>query len=330
MDVAGIVARAAAKDMGKAAPSLLNVWIYFNLIPNTIFLPILVATFIFSKRVRRHPTLVNLCITWIFSGIFSLLLFYAGEHKGPEPAPGLCIIQSSLIYGIPPMWSVAILMMVYHMIVAFDDDPAKTRVSTLKLSLMLSAPYIAQFSFSMANLIVALENPTKVNRKKRFFYCSLKVPALINAMTLFTFIVSVGILMLQLQLAAILYRNWRGIRKAGRSSGVDVQLILRVLAFGIYVFFGMVANVISTFVERSFAPDIYAATFGTVVLLVFGTQPDILRVWCFWRSQSPNQISFSPDLIQRNSNDLANSKAEKGEHHPDLVQRPPVARAPSR
>jgi len=36
-------------DMGKAAPIFLDVWIYFNLIPNTIFLPILVATFLFFK-----------------------------------------------------------------------------------------------------------------------------------------------------------------------------------------------------------------------------------------------------------------------------------------
>lgn len=54
--------------------TLLNLWIYFNLIANTILLPILVATFLFSKKVKRHLTLVNLCITWILSGIFSLLL----------------------------------------------------------------------------------------------------------------------------------------------------------------------------------------------------------------------------------------------------------------
>lgn len=101
---------------------------------------------------------------------------------------------------------------------------------------MLSAPYIAQFSFSLAALIVrdhaltrlniclnihrqiALEYPGMVNRHRRFFYCSVKLPALYaflysfkysscsaltfliqrgNAMTLFTFIVCVGILMLE-------------------------------------------------------------------------------------------------------------------------------------
>jgi hypothetical protein len=60
--------------MGRAAPALLDVWIYFNLVSNTVLLPILVATFLFSRKAKRHPTLVNLCLTWIFSGIFSLLL----------------------------------------------------------------------------------------------------------------------------------------------------------------------------------------------------------------------------------------------------------------
>jgi hypothetical protein len=45
-------------------------------------------------------------------------------------------------------------------------------------------------------------------------------------------------------LAITLYRNWCGGRRAGVSSGVDVRFILRVLVFGVYIFFGMmcVAN----------------------------------------------------------------------------------------
>jgi len=62
------------EQLGSSATTYLNVWIYFNLIGNTILLPIVVLTFLFSKTAKRHPTLINLCITWIFSGIFALLL----------------------------------------------------------------------------------------------------------------------------------------------------------------------------------------------------------------------------------------------------------------
>ena len=40
-------------------------------------------------------------------------------------------------------------------------------------------------------------------------------------------------------LAIMLYRNWRVLRSAGRKDVVDPKFILRVLAFGIYIFFGM-------------------------------------------------------------------------------------------
>lgn len=37
-------------------------------------LPILIATFLFAKKVYRHPTLINFCITWvIYSVSYSML-----------------------------------------------------------------------------------------------------------------------------------------------------------------------------------------------------------------------------------------------------------------
>jgi len=56
--------------------ALVPVFIYFNLITNVILLPALVFTFLFVPKVRakRHPTLVNMCIAWVFSGVFACLL----------------------------------------------------------------------------------------------------------------------------------------------------------------------------------------------------------------------------------------------------------------
>lgn len=97
----------------------LGVWIYFNLISNTILLPILVLTILASNQLQRHSTFINTCLTWIVSGVFSLLLcveslhyvsaftepesrFYTHEYK-EEPPKALCIAQASLIYGVIPM-----------------------------------------------------------------------------------------------------------------------------------------------------------------------------------------------------------------------------------
>jgi hypothetical protein len=41
-------------------------------------------------------------------------------------------------------------------------------------------------------------------------------------------------------LGIILYRNWRVLRAAGQSGGVDLAFVARVFAFGMYIATGMV------------------------------------------------------------------------------------------
>ncbi|TFK40809.1 hypothetical protein BDQ12DRAFT_467703 [Crucibulum laeve] len=305
-----IFARATQKELGSSAPVLLNLWTGFNLITNTILLPILVMTFLFSGRAKRHPTLVNLCITWIFSGIFSLLLFFAGQQRGPEPNQSVCIAQTSLLYGITPMWSVAVLMMMYYITLALNGDPGKAILSKWQLVLMLSAPYIAQCSFTIATLFVSIDHPDKVNRAHRYFYCALRSLPIFWSVTIFTAVFCLFIFILEVHLSMKVYRIWRGRRNAGRSSGLDIQLVLRVLAFGLYITFGMVVNVISMLNYDSVLPDMYAATVGTVVFLVFGTQSDVLRVWAFWlpeKKRRPPTIFITRENNWSDVLDLAKS-----------------------
>ena len=52
----------------------ISVWLFFQITANNVCLPILVATFLFAKNVRRHPTLINMCVTWIVAGVSACLL----------------------------------------------------------------------------------------------------------------------------------------------------------------------------------------------------------------------------------------------------------------
>jgi hypothetical protein len=288
------------------APILLDVWIYFNLVSNTVLLPILVATFLFSKRAKRHPTLVNVCMTWILSGVFSILLFYGGQERGPEPQKPLCIAQTSLLYGITPMWAVAVLVLLCNMIMVINRP--KLSISKLKMLVMLSAPYIVQIAFSAVALYGALEHPQRVSRARRFFYCTVKWHNLAMAMTLFTSIVGAAITIAMIYLAVLLYRNWHGFRHAGRPSHVHGQLLLRVFIFGGYIVFGFAVNIISTVAPHNLAPDMYAATIGTVIFFVFGTQADVVRTWCFWLSDPRPQTVYLPrEPSWRESLDLTKS-----------------------
>ncbi|KAK7056844.1 hypothetical protein VNI00_002561 [Paramarasmius palmivorus] len=233
----------------------MGVWIYFNLVSSNILLPILVATFTFSKTAKRHATLINMCMTWIFSGIFSLLRFYEGlgQTSGGQ-SNTICLAQAYLMYGIMPMWAVAVLVMVVYIYGVINDCAFLKGKRRVALLLMLSAPYIAQASFTIAAVVVGMKSkPMELN-----------------------------------QLAFVVFKNWRSRRRAGPSyTDNDTRTILRVLVFGLYVFAGMICNCIRLFKPDNAVPYMYAAVAGTVVFLIFGTQSDVLRAWCFWKTAEP-------------------------------------------
>lgn len=280
--------RADAQDIGPSAPYLMRAYLVLQIIPSHIGLPLLVVTFLFSKDAKRHATLINVCISWIFSGIFSVMLLYAGQNSGPEPNLALCITQTSLLYGVIPMWSVAILMLVYYVWTFYGSRRYKPNAITTYA--MIAAPYCTLAAWSLAAFVLAIRNPEKVSRSRRFFYCSLKYSLLSDAMSLFTAVVCIVTTVIEIRIAIKLYRNWRGLKEAGESSGVSMQFVLRILVFGIYIFLSMLFSLATMWDHRSPVPDMFAGTIGFAVMLIFGSQPDIWRTWCFWRSEKPRRV----------------------------------------
>ncbi|KAF9267393.1 hypothetical protein L218DRAFT_984924 [Marasmius fiardii PR-910] len=276
-------------DNWKPSEASLDVWIYFNLVSNTVLLPILVVTFTFCKHARRRrpAPLINMCIAWILSGIFSLLLFYDGtaEPNAPLPSFALCTTQLSLLYGVLPMWSVAVLALTYY--VHFQVERTTPRRKMIPMPLLIVAPYVVQIAFSIAGVISATTKNSNVHIRRRFFYCQLVGHPLSNAMSIFVFVICLGIILLKIQLGLVFYRNWKALRNARRRMSVPHQTqgnvpVLRMMVFGVYVFAGMICNVISLFHPRNVIPYMYVAIAGTMVFLVFGTQSDILEAWSFW------------------------------------------------
>lgn len=47
----------------------LVLFLVLNMWPSHLGLPLLLATVIFSKKVHRHPTFINLCIVFILVGM---------------------------------------------------------------------------------------------------------------------------------------------------------------------------------------------------------------------------------------------------------------------
>jgi hypothetical protein len=311
--------RTTAEDLGNSAQPILDAWIYLNLCANIIVLTLLVATFLLAKTVHRHPFLINMCVTIILSGIFSNMLWFTGQHVGPEPSISLCITQTSFLYGTTPMLSLAVFALVYYVAVSYHSDHTKRRPGRVKVILMLVAPYIALATFTIATAIVSIKYPQEVNRRRRFFYCSLHFDKLTTVMSLFTSAVLLVVTVLEIQLAYNMYRNWRGIRKAGHSGGVQLQLVLRVLVFGFYCFTGMIISAVSIVEHKSPVPDLFCATTGLSTFLVFGTQPDVLNAWAFWRNRSSKSVGIAKLAIYHPRDPTWGLEEEKIEGSKDIV-----------
>jgi len=188
------------------------------------------------------------------------------------------------------MWSVAVLMLIYHMTIAFDAKAQKKPPNRVLTFFMLVAPYVTQIAFTVAALVLSFQHPEGVTRDRKVLYCSLKYFPLSNAMSIFTLMVGIGITVLLVQLTITLYRTWKCLSDTGRATAVEFSVILRVVLFGVYIFFGMCVSLISVFDGDSVIPDIYAASTGTVLFLIFGTQADVWRVWMFWRKPTPQRV----------------------------------------
>src|ERR1700722_12719545 len=48
---------------------VLSIW------PSHFGLPLLLAIVLLSKKIQRHPTFINMCVTWIITGFSSSILY---------------------------------------------------------------------------------------------------------------------------------------------------------------------------------------------------------------------------------------------------------------
>ncbi|TFY70656.1 hypothetical protein EVG20_g2344 [Dentipellis fragilis] len=292
-----------------SSPKLV-AWFFLQIAGSQVLMPILVATFLFSKA-RRDATLVSFCATFIPSGISACLLLYAGQATGPEPNKALCIAQAALVNPCPPMWALALLACIFHMWKSLDMDPGRREYSrTLKYCLIL-LPYVVFIVYAVATAILSAMHPKKVTRQRRYLYCMLQQSHLYggfnatpitlfadyrdsqNSIVILTIVVCAVVIGLAAHLGYKLYSSWRYLRRAGRKANiVNVKLGFRLMIFMVYILIGAVFTVWSLFnrgLDTS-ARDLFMASLGILVFALFGTQRDLFQVWCFWRRPSPSTL----------------------------------------
>jgi len=284
--------------------SELVLFLVLNMWPSHLGLPALLGIVLFSKRVKRHPTFVNLCVAFIITGISSSLLVYAQRTTGPEPSRMLCLLQASLLYGIPALTSTAAFMLVLQMFftirAAFFGEEYHNADHFIRLWVMLASPYVAFFICVLATATVGAANPLNVSRNRRFFYCSVESSPLTNTLTLFSAIILLTTLVVIVWTMVLLYKRLTVTKTTRPKWTMDLNLPLRIIGFGIYIIIAMSLSLSSIKSPSSPAPDLVIASAATVFMLIFGTQRDIICVLCFWKRPLPQEVSeeFHVDLKQ--------------------------------
>jgi len=279
----------------------LVLFLVLNMWPSHFGLPVLLAI-VFSRRVKRHATFANLCVAFVIIGMSSSLLVYAKKTTGPEPGRMLCLLQASLLYGMPPLASTAALSLVLQMFfmirAAYDGVEYLDRDHIIRVWTMLVGPYIAFFITMIITAVVGAANPLNVSRSRRFFYCSVDSPHLTNTITIFSAIVLMTATVLMGWTVVLVYRRIMSARKHAPHPRwtVDLNFPFRIMVFGIYIIISMSLNVLSIKSPSSPAPDLIIASAATVIILIFGTQSDILRALCFWKSPKPQAVKESLEV----------------------------------
>ncbi|KAF8974740.1 hypothetical protein BDZ97DRAFT_1775186 [Flammula alnicola] len=285
----------------KGTHSQLILFLVFNMWPSHFGLPALLAIVLLSKRVKRHPTFVNFAVAFIIIGFSSSLLVYAGRTTGPEPSRMLCLLQASLLYGMPSIASTAALSLVLQMFfmikAAYDGVKYLDGDHIIRLWLMLVGPYVAFFTSILATAVIGAANPSRVSRSRRFFYCSLESLPLTNTLTIFSAIILMSTFIMMVWTLVLLYRRVKLARMHGPHApwtvDVDLSFPYRIMVFGLYIIVSLSLSLLSIQSPSSPVPDLVIASAATGFILVFGTQADILRVLCFWKPPKPHEVSES-------------------------------------
>jgi len=262
------------------ANAFLILWVW----PSHFALPLLVATILFARpRVERHPAFVNMCITEMIGGICMSILLYTNHFdvNGPQPPKALCVFQASLLAGANTLTNISLLGLVYQVYAsisaAASQDVTKKASSTRTTWLFIVSPYTVWLALAFGTAFWANSHVDSVTRGE-VPYCAANSGILRIFIAALNVVLLLATLVLEVLALRAFLHVWRG---TGRESSL-LDLSTRIGAFALLITVALVLAAAAIFMPGSPAPDLVMSTMGTFVILIFGTQRDILRAWATW------------------------------------------------
>ncbi|KAK0447433.1 uncharacterized protein EV420DRAFT_1568733 [Desarmillaria tabescens] len=241
-----------------------------------------------SSRISRSKTWYLFIGSTMFWCIAYLLLL--GRQGNRDPAFGICLLQSALVYAANPIATISALGLALelHMklnILSFSDKRLKEWQSWF-----LAAPPAVGLVVFFYVLGIGAAHPDAVQRDSSRIFCHIPhidgfgigQPFVISAVT--TMIPDALVLLFSGLVAIKVCISKRRYGQALPPSGnarITVSWVIRVTALTVLLSIGNVMAITSLVMTTSTAGWNLALTSMPVsVVLVFGTQMDFLHTWC--------------------------------------------------
>lgn len=268
----------------------LGLFVAFQFMGGQFGMLLILLTIFIHRRITRHAIFANFCVSWmLYSGSYILLL-YAGQIGNAKPDFALCVTQAAAIYGAPAMIGVSLLMFVLHLFLVLREGvhalpPGKWE--KLRLVAMLAAPYITYLVVFTTAIILGNAQPQRVKRSS--LYCTIGLPEVTDLAAGISAGAAVGAITIEILTAITLHRHWRAFRNA-TNTGLNLSILIRVLVFSACSILALLTCM--AFLANMTSPvfNIIIACLPMAAFLVFGTQSDLLRPWCFWQKYRDGKI----------------------------------------
>jgi len=269
----------------------LVLFLILHMLGGHIGMPLVLLTIFASRQIMRHPVFINFCITWTCFSSSYLVLLYAGQIENLYPPFLLCLTQAAMIYASGAMIGVSSFLFMLHLFfvlrgAVYPNPPL--RWHTLRLVAIIGAPYLAYVIVFTTGIVSGYSHQQLVHRSS--FYCTIKIPAVAH---LGSGIAAAGALVsivTEIFVVITLYRHWKTILDAGVKNGLNLSLVIRASVFTVCGLLALLTCVAILDQSLTAVTNIVIACLPMVAVLIFGSQTDLLRAWCFWRKEGKTDV----------------------------------------
>ncbi|KZV86237.1 hypothetical protein EXIGLDRAFT_752925 [Exidia glandulosa HHB12029] len=252
----------------------------------------------FSRGLKRHPTLLVYLLSWVAFSIATCFLLYSGRGMEAHPPYGLCLTQVSLINAAYWMIAFAAVSLVLHLRFTLPTVNPAQQQSRAREAILVAIPPIAAVVYLCIFFVANRVSPNSVavergrlncrfqERPETRFFAKL-TPILLGVLLSICFVTSIH--MLHKTVHKLLdVRGWRLKNSLQAPRGAWLRILARFVVFGAYSITTMVASLIDAITPQGpahYFVDMYVATLPLVAFSIFGTLPDIRKIWNDWRGQ---------------------------------------------